>query len=258
MYSNLHRRKLDANRELNEATFNVPDAKRAYKDYHGFIKKAINAIGHDHDHHGLILDIHGQNHTTCVGERTELGYLIPGRLLNSGIYSYRMTSLRGLYETTCRGLWWKSFREHCFKQLISGYASLGFYMNIASLPAVPSPFMEKPGNKKDGYFSGGYTVKRYGSGWGRHVDAIQIEFPNGLRSQLAKKSKCLTKMRNKVVLAILCFFKTNYHYSPQSSGWWPWRTTNPKIEKFNEFTKKCPHTQEIDTDLRKRNLDRQI
>ena len=134
---------------------------------------------------------------------------------------------------------------------------LGFYMNIASLPAVPSPFMEKPGNK-DGYFSGGYTVKRYGSRWGRHVDAIQIEFPNGLRSQLAKKNKCLRKMRNKVVLAILCFFKTNYHYSPQSSGLWPWRTTNPKIKTFNEFTKKCPHTPEIDTDLRKRNLDRQI
>ena len=253
VYSRLHRSKLDANREINEATFNVPDAKRAYKDYHGFIKKARDAIGH----HGLILDIHGQGHKPCLGERTELGYLIPRRLLNSGKYSYSMTSVRELYKTNCGGFWRKSNRDKCFRELISGYTSLGFYMNIASLPAVPSPFMEKPGTKEDGYFPGGFTVQTYGSKSGGEVDAIQMEFPNGLRSQLAKnmkKNECSRKVRDKVVFAILCFFKKNYNYSPRKF-WW---STNPKIKTFNKFTKKCPHAPDIGTEQRKRNIDRHI
>ena len=73
----IRRSKLDANREINEATFNVPDAGRAFQDYHNFIRKARSAISGA----GLLLDIHGQAHKR---ERTELGYLISRRNLNTG------------------------------------------------------------------------------------------------------------------------------------------------------------------------------
>ena len=42
-------------REINQATFNVPDAKKAYHDYTNFINKALSAI----PGRGLLLDIHG-------------------------------------------------------------------------------------------------------------------------------------------------------------------------------------------------------
>ena len=55
VYNILKRSKLDTNREINQATFNVPDAKKAYHDYTNFINKALSAI----PGRGLLLDIHG-------------------------------------------------------------------------------------------------------------------------------------------------------------------------------------------------------
>ena len=55
VYNILKRSKLDTNREINQTTFNVPDAEKAYHDYTNFINKALSAI----PGRGLLLDIHG-------------------------------------------------------------------------------------------------------------------------------------------------------------------------------------------------------
>ena len=55
MYSNLGRSKLDCNREINQATLNIPDAIQVYRDFVGFIAKARLAISG----RGLLLDVYG-------------------------------------------------------------------------------------------------------------------------------------------------------------------------------------------------------
>ena len=69
----LHRSKLDANREINQATFGNPIAKRAYNDFHGFIRKARKAVKGA----AILFDIHGQRHKYGW---IDLGYVISGRI----------------------------------------------------------------------------------------------------------------------------------------------------------------------------------
>ena len=91
VYNLLRRSKLDANREINEATLNIPDAITAYNDYTNFISQAKLAI----PGRGFLLDIHGQTHQP---ERTELGYLISKLRLVRKSYNMKYTSIRSLGE----------------------------------------------------------------------------------------------------------------------------------------------------------------
>ncbi|CAF4547227.1 unnamed protein product, partial [Rotaria magnacalcarata] len=54
-----HRKKVDFNREINEATLNHPEAINAHKSYHTNLKNAINKIEQQYGK-GLLIDIHGQ------------------------------------------------------------------------------------------------------------------------------------------------------------------------------------------------------
>ena len=191
----LKRRKLDANRDIEEATFHVPDAIKAYQDYNKFISQARSAI----TGRGLLLDIHGQAHKP---ERTELGYLISRLNLNKGVYSMEQTSIRNL------GKHWCGSDNACFKDFIHGNRSLGYFMNQHGLQAVPSPQNKKPNRAQ--YFSGGYTAKKYGSRDGGDIDAIQMEFPKTFRKGWGTNSK------NRVVRAIFSFIKQSYYQDKDS------------------------------------------
>lgn len=190
VYNRLKRSKLDTNREINQATFNVPDAKKAYHNYTNFINKALSAI----PGRGLLLDIHGHGHKI---QRTELGYLIYGSRLNSGYFDLNDSSIRSLGDVICGN------DNACFKNLIRGNRSLGHFMNQEGLSAVPSP--QEPGPLTGAYFSGGFTVKEYGSKDEGVIDAIQMEFPRELRKKAAWENS-----RQKVATAILEFFRLNY------------------------------------------------
>ena len=180
---------MDANREIDEATFGVPDAVQAYQDYANFIKKAKAAI---FPGRGLLLDIHGQRY-----ERIQLGYLISNRKLQSGVYSPQKTSIKSL------ALHWCTLNDDpCFKSFIHGNRSLGHFLVKEGLQAVPSPLARDPGLER--YFPGGYTVKVYGSKYGGDIDAIQMEFPRALRAAWGYDSKA------KVAKAISDFFTLNY------------------------------------------------
>lgn len=191
VYNMLSRRKLDANREINEATFNVPDAITAYQDYTNFIKQSRLAISGP----GFLLDIHGQTHKPA---RTELGYVISGRRLDIGIYSINGSSLRSLGQIWCGN------DNACFKDFVQGNRSLGHFMNEEGLDAVPST--QDPSPNGESYFSGGYTVKTYGSLVGGDIDAIQMEFDAAFR--LGWKTN--QGAQEKVARAILSFRDLNY------------------------------------------------
>ena len=190
VYNRLKRSKLDVNREINAATFHVPDAVKVYQDYFNFINKAKSAIRG----RGLLLDIHGQEHNL---ERVELGYLLRGSQLNKDVFSVEKTSIRNL------GKYWCGRHTSCLKDFIRGNRSLGHFMNQEGLRTLPSP--QEPAPNKTSYFTGGYTVKWYGSRFGGDIDAIQMEFPIQLRTKVG-----WTNARSRVVRAILHFLKLNY------------------------------------------------
>jgi hypothetical protein len=54
------RKKVDFNREINEATFNYPEAILAYQSYHSNIEQAVDRI-YKNFGKGLLIDIHGQS-----------------------------------------------------------------------------------------------------------------------------------------------------------------------------------------------------
>ena len=194
VYNMLRRRKLDANREIHEATLDIPDAIKAYRNYTNFITQAQSAI----TGRGLLLDIHGQRH---VPARTELGYLISRYRLNNTDYSISQSSIRSLGEHWCGS------DDACFKDFIQGNRSLGHFMNQESLDAVPSTEQEKPNEEL--YFSGGYTLKTYGSKEGGMIDAIQMEFPREFRTGWGTNAD---GRQAKLASAIVSFCKENYNF----------------------------------------------
>src|SRR4051812_16624814 len=68
--SHLHRRKLDPNREIKEAAAGNPDAERAWREFHAFIREATAAAVARHGF-AFLIDIHGHAHAL---PRLELGY----------------------------------------------------------------------------------------------------------------------------------------------------------------------------------------
>ena len=149
MYNLLKRTKLDANREINEATLNIPDAIT-------LICKANLAISG----RGLLLDIHGQVHTP---QRTELGYHISKFQLVDRSYKIASTSIRSL-----EGYWCES-NDVCFQDVVQGIRSLGHFTNHGGLAAVPSPLDERDGGEIDAIQL--EFPKEFRSAWSSEPDA---------------------------------------------------------------------------------------
>jgi len=94
IYNLLHRVKLDANREVTEATFGVPSMVAAYNAFERFIADAKASFS---TNPGLLLDIHGMTHVLSDGsEWTELGYSISKRTLNALTYKATYSTIESL------------------------------------------------------------------------------------------------------------------------------------------------------------------
>ena len=154
----LHRSKLDANRDLPEATFYDPESIRAWYDFHKFINQAKTAI----DGPGLYLDIHGHRHDP---QWAEFGYRFYGKDLDSDNIDPNNSSIRNLASTATVS----------FEELLRGKSSLGGFLQAAGYESVPSHTNPHPNGRK--YLRGGYNTDRYGSQHGGNFDAIQIETP---------------------------------------------------------------------------------
>ena len=177
--------------EINEATLNVADAITAYQDYTNFINQARSAISGP----GFLLDIHGQTHTPA---RTELGYTIFGSTLDRGDYTISQSSIRSL------GQFWCGNDNVCFRDFVQGNRSLGHFVNEEGLAAVPST--QDPSSNGQSYFSGGYTVRTYGSRYAGDIDAIQMEFDSAFRRAWSTG----VETQEKVARAIVSFRELNY------------------------------------------------
>lgn len=184
--NHLHRSKMDANREINEAAFQVAEAELAWFEFQNF----INESKRDINGRALFIDLHGQSHSE---EWVELGYLISSKNLDAGSFKPEDTSVRTL----------AAVNSHIpFDEVIRGLSSMGYQFQEKGIETVPSP--QHPGPNGGGYYSGGHNTRVHGSRYGGTVDAIQIELPRYLRYE----DKCETFCPE--LAEIIYSFVTNY------------------------------------------------
>ena len=170
----LHRIKLDANREIIEATDSNLVTEPYWHDYMNFIDTASNIVSRTHTK-GLFFDIHGHAHTI---QRLEIGLLLNGtnlRLndsaLNSSPYNTKTSILRSRFN---------NLNSYSHAEMVRGEYSFGSMIQRKGYPAVPSDSIPAP-LVGEPYFGGGYNTVRFGSRNGGTIDAIQIESHQSVR-----------------------------------------------------------------------------
>lgn len=159
----LHRCKLDANRDLAEATQGSAVAEQAWREHHCFIEQACRAAV---DRHGwvFLIDLHGHSHPQA---QVELGWLHdaadlarPEAVINSAAFA-----TRGSAELLARRA------SLPYSEFLRGPTSLGALLENQGFPATPSPRLPVP---VPPYFRGGYTLVRHCDAM-RGVAGVQIE-----------------------------------------------------------------------------------
>lgn len=164
IFSNLHRVKLDANRNLPEATDSNAITKPFYDVYHSFMRAAYDSVKKKYTK-GLVIDLHGHGHAI---QRLEIGYLLSEKILrlsDSSLLLFKdSSSIRHLATQSAAG----------FINLVRGEAALGTLLAAKGFPSVPSKQIPAPKNREP-YFEGGFITATYGSVNKGTIDAIQIE-----------------------------------------------------------------------------------
>lgn len=178
----LHRSKMDANREIVEAAQGGPGAEQAWRDWQGFIIKAKVIVQKEFGS-GLYIDLHGQRHKEA---RVELGYMIGAdklrledAVLESSMLLIRQSSIRELDQRS----------PASFVELLRGPGSLGGLLQARGFASVPSPNVPAP-KEDELYFRGGFNTDMHGSRQGGPINAVQIECPwVGVRDTPANRAK---------------------------------------------------------------------
>ena len=190
--NNLHRTRLDPNRNIEEAADGNRNAEIAWYQFQGFIDSAKAEVTREFGK-GLYIDLHGHRHMI---KRTELGYLLSGEelqfddeMLDLGTF-IEYSSIRNLVNTNTEGL--------SFSQLLRGPSSLGSMLCDLGYPAVPSSEIPFP-EAAEPYFSGGYNTTRHGSSAGGTIDGIQIELDMDIRSDPKSRERLITDMSSLLV-----------------------------------------------------------
>ncbi len=196
----LHRRKMDANRDLPEAADGDTTAGRAWSEFQDFIETAKNSVFFQFGK-GFYVDLHGHAHTE---QRLELGYLLtktelqlPADTLNLPKWAAE-TSIRNLVLNNAGG------RSHA--ELLRGETSLGNLLAVRGYPATPSfpdPFPEGA----EPYFNGGYNTARHGSFLGGKIDGVQIECNGeGVRNNLSQ----VNRFADSLAVGLVEYLKLHY------------------------------------------------
>ena len=197
--NNLHRTRLDPNRNIAEAADGDKNAELAWHQFQNYIDSAVkevqNAFGK-----GLYIDLHGHRHDI---KRTELGYLISSdelqlddELLDFDSF-VEYSSIRSLVNNNLNGL--------SLSQLVRGSSSFGSLFEAMGYPTVPSSRIPFPGPDEP-FFSGGYNTARHGSSQGGTIDAIQIELDEDLRRDMSKRNKLVSDL----AFTIIEFLRIHY------------------------------------------------
>ncbi len=200
----LHRIKLDANREIVEAALGNTDAETAWGEWHNFIQnaknQAKNAFGR-----GLLIDLHGHGHTI---PRLEIGYLagdadlrLSDSVLSTPQYS-RLLSIKNLVLN--------NLNRFTAAQLLRGEFALGTLLGAKNFPSVPSQQDPAP-QVGELYFNGGYNTVRHGSRDSSTIDALQIECNfTGVRNTYENRRRFATELAT----ALKTYFAKHYFVTP--------------------------------------------
>ncbi|KAF6030572.1 hypothetical protein EB796_011109 [Bugula neritina] len=146
----LHRSRVDVNREVNEATFGMSNAKIVYDEYHDFIHRAIVNSSNSGSRNVFYIDIHGQAGNT----KTVIGNLIdnnsPSGLAQPTLPNSQapQTSLGHLVNVSGKSL----------EDLVRGTYSIGGLIeNNSTFGVVPSPTNQMSSTGK--WYRGGYSLR---------------------------------------------------------------------------------------------------
>jgi N-formylglutamate amidohydrolase len=176
--SQLHRSKLDPNREIVEAAQGDPLAEQTWREFHGFIEHARARVLETHGD-GFYLDLHGHGHAI---QRLELGYLLNAQELARS--DAELDRGNGATDSSIRALVERSGVD--FSNLLRGPDSLGSLLEDQGYSTTPSDAQPDPGNNP--FFSGGYNTARHGSRDGGSISGVQIEAQfNGVRDTAAPR-----------------------------------------------------------------------
>lgn len=196
----LHRKKLDANREIVEAAGGNSIAEQAWYDFHEFIDSAAARVTNVYGK-GLYVDLHGHGHSV---QRLEVGYLLYKSELQLSDSVLNLPPYPGY--TSILNLDNNNLNNLALSGLLRGNSSLGTMFANKGYPAVPStqdPFPD--GN--EAYFSGGYNTDRHGSRTGGMIDGIQIECNyNGVRNNQVNYER----FADSVAVVIVDYLQTHY------------------------------------------------
>lgn len=162
----LHRKKLDANRDIGDAADGDPMAEQAWTEFHDFIQAAKDSISQNFGK-GLYLDLHGHGHDI---QRLELGY----RLSKTELQMTDLELNGFVDDASIKNLVNNNSDNLTLSQFLRGENSFGEYYEDENFPAVPSQADPFP-ITSDPYFSGGYNTERHGSKLEGVIDGIQIE-----------------------------------------------------------------------------------
>lgn len=170
--NHLKRIKLDANRDVYEATCGDAEAAIAWEEYHKFIDSAKLYVTNTYNK-GLFIDLHGQS---SHGERIELGYMLTGEDLRQSDATLNTPEYEN--KSSIRNLVSDNVNNFSFSELLRGDYALGTMLEDEAYTTIPSLENEYP---VDAYFSGGYNTERHGSKDGGTIDAVQMECNRQIR-----------------------------------------------------------------------------
>lgn len=196
----LHRRKLDANRDLPEAADGDPQAAVAWEEFHAYTDVAKQAATSQFQK-GLYIDLHGHAHSI---QRLELGYLLTASQLRQTDDSLNTTTLKA--RSSIRNLASNNLGQHKHAQLLRDVGSLGDLMMQRGYPAVPSSADPYP-EETEPYFNGGYNTARHSSLSGGSIDGLQIECHwDGFRDNMTN----IARSADSLSTAIIQYFRLHY------------------------------------------------
>jgi Secretion system C-terminal sorting domain len=201
IFTTLHRKKLDANREIGEASLGNLQSEMAWQDYHNFIEAARkNIIGTQN--RGILIDVHGHGHAI---DRIEWGYLLEGSDLR--LADAMLAGTYYINESSIRRLVVDNIAASNLPQLIRGTYALGTLLANSGYPSVPSASDVAP-QSTESYFSGGFITDRYGSHDNSSFDAVQMETHyTGLRNNTTNRAAFGTAFAT----AIQTFMNQHYY-----------------------------------------------
>ncbi len=205
----LHRKKLDANREIIEAADSNALAEQAWYDFHTFMDSAQAAVKRDFGR-GLYMDVHGHGHTI---QRLELGYLLSATELQAS--DAQLQTSFYLNQSSIKQLVNNNLGSQGHAELLRGPHSIGTYFAQRGYSAVPSEDDPYPDDGEP-YFNGGYNTVRYGShNSSSPLDAIQIECNSaGVRDNLDN----VARFADTMAVALVTY--VGQHYFAQTASTW--------------------------------------